>query len=743
MSKVLHVHLLPVYSKNAAPDLLARVLRGRRLPDSIRLSEHQALTLEALETPGVQVVLNTAMTGDGKSLAAYLRSFIGAADPYEARPATLGLYPTIELSRDQTRQFLDYQARFGTKLLHETLWGDKLTELTGDEYGGRAHALLDLLGHNDALLTNPDIFVRMMNYQYRPGFFTRQEIPYKVLTNFTLLLFDEFHLFSMPQFAAAATALVYAQEYGQQHAPKALFSSATQHPALLRLIERAGLTKRVIKGSYAPPGTDPASLAGEYRQILHPADLHLHQLTGDQTVERWVREHLDLITSVWRDGGPARAAIIVSSVATAHRIAEWLKAELASNSLKSGGWRVEEVTGLSHGSLDADIVVGTSTIDVGIDFDINLLIFEALNAGQFLQRLGRLGRCRWDGKHFSSYTAHALMSAKTPWVSAKMLEALRKRGIEDGGVIDRPDTLRVAVEDSYPSEADFAPYVRRWGALQGFHILHVLRHGLKEPGDTESAYTSIAEALEPRYAQLYGLNRMNSVAGRYYRLIKGGTIGQQQLEEVLSFRGSSPFQVCLWDTTRPDPKDQFQVYDLFFILQATEWTPISYGTFLERLRDACASDTEFATRKRELSAWVLRDKHSQPLCLQLKSYLEERERLRLSQEHDLEGADEPLLDRVVVLKGFRVEEPRNNPARSAINDILRRQAAVCYVTRTPAADLFRWHRLPALFPLYPVAVTGIRDLCTVTFGKSALMLEALMRSWRGKPTSDDHRPILC
>ncbi|HEY7356623.1 MAG TPA: type I-D CRISPR-associated helicase Cas3', partial [Ktedonobacterales bacterium] len=568
------IHLLPVYSKCAAPDLLARVLRGRTLPEGIHLSEHQALTLEALETPGIQVVLNAAMTGDGKSLAAYLRPLIGAAEPDEVRPAILGLYPTIELTKDQAGQFTNYQNRFGRKLRHTTLWGDRLTELAGSEHGGRAHALIEVLKQHEVLLTNPDMFIRMLNYQFRPGIFTAQEIPYSVLTNFNLLLFDEFHLFSMPQFAAAATALVYAQEHDPRSAPKALFSSATQHPALLRLIERAGLKKQIIQGSYASPGAEPAALAGEYRQILYPADLHLHQLTGDQTIESWVREHLDLITAPWR-GERARAAIIVSSVATAHRIAEWLKAELTSSPLKPGGWRVEEVTGHSHGSLKADIVVGTSTIDVGIDFDINLLIFEALNVGQFLQRLGRLGRCRWNGERFPSYTAHALISAKTPWVSARLIETLRERGVEDGGIVDRPDTLHAAVEASYPTEADFAPYVQRWGALQGYHLLHVLRHELREYGSDQSGYTSLADALEPRYTRLYNLKSLRPIRSRYYRLSKGGVYERPLLEEVLSFRGSSPFQVCLWDPTRPDPADQFQVYDLFFVLKATEWTPIS------------------------------------------------------------------------------------------------------------------------------------------------------------------------
>ncbi|HEY7358626.1 MAG TPA: hypothetical protein VH590_19225, partial [Ktedonobacterales bacterium] len=105
--------------------------------------------------------------------------------------------------------------------------------------------------------------------------------------------------------------------------------------------------------------------------------------------------------------------------------------------------------------------------------------------------------------------------------------------------------------------------------------------------------------------------------------------------------------------------------------------------------------------------------------------------------------DEGYLDRPIVSKRFRVEEPRNNQARGDINYVLQRQPVVCYVTRTPAADLFRRYRLPALFPLYPVAVTGIRDLCTVAFGKPALMLDALIRSRRGKAGAGDHQPIIC
>ena len=83
------------------------------------------------------------------------------------------------------------------------------------------------------------------------------------------------------------------------------------------------------------------------------------------------------------------------------------------------GLIVGENTGLSgksakDKSLLADLVFGTSTIDVGVDFKINLLIFESSDAGNFIQRLGRLGRhdgYEKDGQQikFKKYTAYALV----------------------------------------------------------------------------------------------------------------------------------------------------------------------------------------------------------------------------------------------------------------------------------------------------------------------------------------------
>lgn len=734
------LHLLPVYSKLASPELLARVLRGRTIPAGYELREHQALTLAALEDPDIDIVTNLAMTGDGKSLAAYLQSLIGLAPGDIAPRSVLAIYPTIELLKDQERQFANYQERFGSSLLWTSLWGAKLTELAGQGFGVRANALISLLNTHNIVLTNPDIFSRIMNFQYLAGIYTRQELPWTATTLFHLWIFDEFHIFSMPQFVSAITALIYAQETAGKFRPKALFSSATQHHELLQLIERAGLRQQHITGSYVMSPTTG------YRQILHEADLNIHQLTGEQNIESWVREHVHIIEDAWRSRNEQepRVAIIVSSVATARRLTDFLGNYFATSAFKPGGLCVAEVSGLTHSTLDVDIVVGTSTVDVGVDFHVNLLIFEALNAGQFLQRLGRLGRYHSDKGAFADYTAHVLISVKTPWISQTIAQKMLEQGIQDGDSVDRPDTLRPIIEASYPEGTAFVSYGRRWGALQGYHVVNMLRYGLKERGE-QSAYTADAESMEPRLAQVFDWKDLRVIGWRYRLLARDEPEGVALLDEVLSFRGSSPFQVALWDAARgAQTAEQFTPYDLFFVLQSTRWQLIPEQDFLRALHASLASTLtaeQYQLREREFD-WVMQDTKEQRLCLRILDFLDERERILLSLERYVE--DDGLLDRPVAIKGFRVEEPRTGGALSQINDsFVKRVRAVCYITRKPIPELRRL-RLPALFPLYKLQVRGMPDFCTVTFGKSALMLDALTRSRRNPRSrqgfSSDDRP---
>jgi CRISPR-associated endonuclease/helicase Cas3 len=111
-----------------------------------------------------------------------------------------------------------------------------------------------------------------------------------------------------------------------------------------------------------------------------------------------------------------------------------------------------------------------------VDFDINLLIFEVIDAGTFLQRLGRLGRVRQGEIPFDTYQAYALLPGRSPWICARLTQELRDRGIGEGDSVDRQDTLASVVQAAFPLRENFVSYARRWGVLQGAHVIDVLRN---------------------------------------------------------------------------------------------------------------------------------------------------------------------------------------------------------------------------------------------------------------------------
>ena len=110
----MHLKLLPVHSKLADPTTLPPKL-VEAVPQDWALSQHQVDTHNALLNPDVDVVINTAMTGDGKSLVAHLPTLV------HRDHHAFGMYPTIELSRDQERQFSEYAEVFGRTLTREAL----------------------------------------------------------------------------------------------------------------------------------------------------------------------------------------------------------------------------------------------------------------------------------------------------------------------------------------------------------------------------------------------------------------------------------------------------------------------------------------------------------------------------------------------------------------------------------------------------------------------------------------------
>ncbi len=159
----------PVYSKLATDELPTQV--RRRLPAGLRLYEHQLETYQALAGGQYDVVINTAMTGDGKSLAGYLPALVDGV-PLAA------LYPTNELARDQELQMDRMKAHWNAHFTHQRISASRLEEMVqAMGLKRKGEALEQALANSEVVLTNPDIFHYIAQFYYT----RRDDAPDRIL----------------------------------------------------------------------------------------------------------------------------------------------------------------------------------------------------------------------------------------------------------------------------------------------------------------------------------------------------------------------------------------------------------------------------------------------------------------------------------------------------------------------------------------------------------------------------------
>jgi len=467
------INLKPVYScpADSLPD-------GVVLPEGWNaLAWHQVETFKALNDPEVDVVFNTAMTGDGKSLAAYLKSF---QENYYA----LGLYPTNALAGDQENQLLENIRRFepADRPRVNRLSSAELEIYAETEGLKKAVAIESRTSQSEIIVTNPDI----LHYIYRGAYINPKEAPDKLWSridrNFDLFIFDEFHIFAAPQVAGVINTMLLIKATNRQK--KFLFLSATPDDEMIGRLKEAGFRCKVIapgeedKYRFPDSESEKAALAADHwRQISRAIALNFVSIeAGSSSSESWIKENAEDILSRFQMHPGTKGAIILNSIAAVKRLVPFLQ-----EMFEPQGLTVGENTGLSGRekrarSLDADLVVGTSTIDVSVDFKINFLIFESADAGNFIQRLGRLGR--HDGYEkggrtvaFDSFIAYALI----PQFFAERLFAGDEPPLIETQTYDRA-FLHDLIREHYRSINDFRGYYSRWGAYQSLAIASRLNH---------------------------------------------------------------------------------------------------------------------------------------------------------------------------------------------------------------------------------------------------------------------------
>ncbi|MBD2329206.1 type I-D CRISPR-associated helicase Cas3' [Alkalinema sp. FACHB-956] len=711
------VQLKPVYScpAGAMPENLI-------LPNGWTLSWHQLETLKALRDPNVDVVFHAGMTGDGKSLAAQLPVLQGDM-------CAIALYPTNELVRDQESQTQHYIEKFRPpNEPRVTRLSGALLEIYAENEGiSKFAAISTKAAQSEVLLTNPDIF----HYLHRKAYLTKEDAPDKLYgrldKDFDLFIGDEFHVYAVPQIVGLINTLLLIKATNRRK--KFLLLSATPDDQLIKRLETAGFRCRVIdplkEGKYQFPDTPAAQTALQmqgWRQIARSIDLEFVSLEPvAKASETWLKDQAMQILHHFQAHPGCKGAVILNSIASVKRLVPFFQAIFQPQGLTVG-----ENTGLSaqstrDASLTADLVFGTSTIDVGVDFKINFLIFESSDAGNFIQRLGRLGRhdTNTQGQPFDGFWAYALV----PNFVVERLFLGGKPPLVGGERYDRP-TLNGVIKENYRQLNDFRGYYKRWGAVQSLSIGMDLGHKTIQQqyaGSRQVFLSACEQVFETSIRQVH--HKVGELAKEWQEGFgqKGwGPIA----EDACSFRGSSPLLCGIYDETEPNEAERFKTYDLPGILSNLEielWTEAAFLRSLE------------ATAKRSGQP-IPKGRYQYCLAfMRLKAYREERSNWKFHFPGLLETVANAY--RVQILTGLEVWQPENRWA-AEINKRLRTQATVSYILPRPVAEVRQRLRLPMHFQIYPIGDHSSFQEPTppysIAFGQSALLLETLTGCFKSK-----------
>ncbi len=647
------------------------------------LSKHQAETCAIVQSGEADVIFNTAATGDGKSLAAYLPGLL------DRKFRIVGLYPTIELVEDQDRSHRDGQDKDGQVIQGwhsmfglnaekriDRLYGEELSRRVQAGDSNRVQELRKAIEQKPLILTNPDIFHLIIHHQYQAPAYENALVPLLMAKFPDLWVFDEFHIFGAHQEAAVLNSLSFIRR-SQQRKRRFLFTSATPKPKFIEQLKAAGFNTVAISGNYTDTPTQG------YRSILQPIALEFVQLK-QETVLEWLKENHSQIQTTLANETTGRGLIILNSVAQTGQAVRLLSELLPGVEVREISGRMDRASRqetqdqLKYSDRPV-LVVGTSAVDVGVDFKIHLLIFESSDSATVIQRLGRLGR----HPGFNHYQAIVFLPEQAPWILAQL-----EKDLSENATIDR-STLRDAIVNAFDEPKEYERYRKEWGALQAQGMLW--RMSIDKGKVVADLRDRILDDLQP----VYGEKQLETARKRW--LCMGNTpVGKATQTELLRFRGSTTLQAAVWEG------DRFYLYDLLRLLPYTWVEVIDEAEFLAAAQKQGKPDFLFQYAQ---------------VFLKVQKWVDERIDLRLYTGRDsseLKCCELILLDKLRLI---------NHPQAEAI-DCMSRKKVLSFLVPGDYWKIREALRLGALFALHPL-VDSSEQTYACAFNQDALLLKAM------------------
>jgi CRISPR-associated helicase Cas3 len=722
--------------------------------------------IQALEKHSTLCITNSAITGGGKTLAAYAYGVENCLDEHKI----LGVYPTNELLHDQKRAVSKIFTTIHNREPKEGIDGDLLV-VDGDflrqekDGGERNIKLIEyILKRAKIVLTNPDILYLLCHHLYASS----KETTGINITAFSILLrdfrtiiFDEFHLYNIKQQASVLWLLgLSAQLFSNVETAKPhsfIFSSATplnQQEAFgerLTALEQFGIVNVNIQQTGDKEGR---AVMEAIKLRLESANLRAWE-GGDKAVEL-----LPEIQQLLTKNPEHRCLYVMDSVATARR----LKYELSN---LFDHQEIGEADGLVQNpekreALSKIHTIGTSGIEVGIDF-INeyfkdILLFEARTSAQFLQRLGRIGR---NGRQQANNQAIAI-------VPPEVINYIKEGFSELPQQFDR-NHLSTLIKQAFHwfDPERFEGYLNQYAPIEAEYTSAIYLRGFE--CDKNPLTGKIEETQERKFTRVQ-LEQLIQTLHPGYNREKAGQelkklVYQGIISGILSFRGSANviepniyrvmgfnkgqsirdlfaplinLEIPYFDQEKSLIKNTFPFhsYGLNYLLRRSNCQFITKSTF-EKYLENYTNHPQYKNYTKKLLqgepmiyAIVFGDLSKARKWYYYSNSGKYQYFKCVKGSIISEKTDYPLLTKVKRIKGLSIELEKGEESLNLdlLNKELSQREAIAYINKGSAFNLVQEQHLPPLFEVNDFRWGVSEAKYHITFDLNAFFLDSLRES---------------
>ena len=664
--------------------------------------EHQIETERLIEDENCEslFLFNHSPTGSGKTLS-WLKPVL------DKKMKVIAVYPTNALVIDQEKQVKETIKKYGYDKMHYHVQAvtsdllDEERELYPDETGLRKGQLLNRViqkgkRRGQIILTNPDILTLALKGAYR------EHNLREAVRSVDMIVVDEFHLASVKQSDMLLFMMHEIEDDKRSRLSKFVFLSATPNQKIVERARKAGLNVKVLDDK------STALSSSEGWPVLPKLKLEVRSGSIYRTYEL-IEEDLEYFVEFCKrprsDGTKAKAktVFIVDGIYEVDEIFKALSEAL--DDLK-----VERVDGLHPATQDKlgnfDVLVSNSSVEVGIDFNVDRLVFTGYSKSSLLQRVGRLRNKP------SEEVCDAIC-----FVPETVYDHLQGQGES----LTREELVR-HLEDVMDSAVDLSSYSKMYSPLEAFLYLSSRIRGRvwrdksgrehREKGMPESMHGEewirTLAIVEKHFLD----DKINDRKWAYFR-----DESSKMEKGLTSYRGDG-LQALMFD----ENDSQLKLYDLMYLLRRGCVEFMSPQKFTRRLRKRFGEDYEAIVKPK----YEARKPFAAGFCW-YEGTIDEPRKVVFKGDSPtnykglmFNSVDHARKPRTV--SGFGVETEPNIQSLSSLNETLTEFEIFARLVDRDSFSLKAKFSLGDFFYLYPYS--GKRSIC---FGHNALYIDCLIK----------------